>query len=171
MKFRMLRSSRRKTDSYDFSASPQTPQTIQTCLKNRFLGFWAWRVGWGHASSGTAGTVCFIVFCIVLGHWNPLTQVFVLTPPSRRLSASQNRRFCMFRVTTTSSYCPGGTKRRMTPPHPSGQKANKPIFDTCLEGLGSLGGSAKIIRVGLCEVWIIWPRGKPGKPQQPFSSF
>ena len=39
-----------QTDSYDFSASPQTPQTVQTCFKNMFLGFLAWRVGKGHAS-------------------------------------------------------------------------------------------------------------------------
>ena len=44
-------------DAYDFSASPQPPQTIQTCYNNRFLGFLAWRDSKVHASFRTAGTV------------------------------------------------------------------------------------------------------------------
>ena len=35
----------RQAGSYDFFASPPGTQTLQTCLKNRFLGFWA--EGWG----------------------------------------------------------------------------------------------------------------------------
>ena len=46
-----------QTGSYDFPRSPPDPQTLQTCFKNMFLCFLACRVGWGHASFGTAGTI------------------------------------------------------------------------------------------------------------------
>ena len=50
-------------------------------------------------------------------------------------------------------------------------QATQAIVETCLDGLGRLGGRAKIIRVGVCEVWIIWPREKPGKPPKSFFEF
>ena len=36
---------------------------------------------------------------------------------------------------------------------------------------GEVGGRGKIIRVGVCGVWIIWPREKPGKPPKSFFEF
>ena len=38
-------------DAYDFPASPQPPQTIQTCYDNREIGFLTWRVGCGGVRS------------------------------------------------------------------------------------------------------------------------
>ena len=58
------------TDSYDFSASPQPPQALQTCFNNRFLGLLAWRDSKVHASFRTAGTVLHspnFNFTVILG--------------------------------------------------------------------------------------------------------